>query len=126
MKVLMQPIACQFSSTRETHQYLVGQLTTAGQTLIVWLAKPFIYVQSPHRLDPTRGVCRILRRNDAMKNFMNKVKNFLQSEDGPTAVEYAIMLALIVIVCLTAITAVGSAANSAFTNIAGKLQTLPN
>lgn len=61
-----------------------------------------------------------------MKNFMNKVKNFLQSEDGPTAVEYAIMLALIVIVCLTAITAVGSAANSAFTNIAGKLQTLPN
>ena len=61
-----------------------------------------------------------------MKNFATKVKNFLKSEDGPTAVEYAIMLALIVIVCLTAITAVGEAANSAFQNIAGELEGLPN
>lgn len=61
-----------------------------------------------------------------MKNFMTKVKNFLKSEDGPTAVEYAIMLALIVVVCLTAITAVGDAANTAFTNIATQLQTLPD
>jgi len=60
-----------------------------------------------------------------MKNLMTKVQKFLKSEDGPTAVEYAIMLALIVIVCLTAITAVGDAANSAFTNIAGQLQSLP-
>jgi pilus assembly protein Flp/PilA len=41
----------------------------------------------------------------------------MKSEDGPTAVEYAIMLALIVIVCLTAIQAVGTATNSAFENI---------
>lgn len=41
----------------------------------------------------------------------------MQSEDGPTAVEYAIMLALIVIVCLTAIQAVGTAANSAFQQV---------
>ena len=61
-----------------------------------------------------------------MKNFVSKVQNFLKSEDGPTAVEYAIMLALIVIVCLTAITAVGEAANSAFQNIAGELESLPN
>ena len=53
-----------------------------------------------------------------MKNFVTKVQRFLKSEDGPTAVEYAIMLALIVIVCLTAITSVGTAANSAFQNIA--------
>ena len=33
-----------------------------------------------------------------MKKFMTKVQKFMQSEDGPTAVEYAIMLALIVIV----------------------------
>jgi pilus assembly protein Flp/PilA len=39
-----------------------------------------------------------------MKLF-NQVKTFLKSEDGPTAVEYAVMLALIVIVCLTAIQA---------------------
>lgn len=60
-----------------------------------------------------------------MKNFMNRVENFLKSEDGPTAVEYAIMLALIVIVCLTAITNVGSAANQAFENVADKLDGLP-
>ena len=37
-----------------------------------------------------------------MINFANSVKKFLVSEDGPTAVEYAVMLALIVIVCLGA------------------------
>ena len=46
-----------------------------------------------------------------MKNFAHSVKRFLVSEDGPTAVEYAVMLALIVIVCLTAIQAVGTNAN---------------
>ena len=38
-----------------------------------------------------------------MKSLAQKVQRFLVSEDGPTAVEYAVMLALIVIVCLTAI-----------------------
>jgi pilus assembly protein Flp/PilA len=50
------------------------------------------------------------------------VKRFLISEDGPTAVEYAVMLALIIVVCLTAITAVGTNANSTFNNVATKLQ----
>lgn len=52
-----------------------------------------------------------------MKKFFDKVQKFLKSEDGPTAVEYAIMLALIVIVCLTAIQAVGTTANTAFQEI---------
>ena len=43
-----------------------------------------------------------------MKKFALKVQRFLKSEDGPTAVEYAVMLALIIIVCLTAITSIGS------------------
>jgi pilus assembly protein Flp/PilA len=46
--------------------------------------------------------------------FVNSVKKFLVSEDGPTAVEYAVMLALIVIVCLTAITTIGNNANAKF------------
>ena len=46
--------------------------------------------------------------------MLNSVKRFLKSEDGPTAVEYAVMLALIVIVCLTAIKSVGTSANSKF------------
>ncbi len=49
-----------------------------------------------------------------MKNFAKSVQNFLASEDGPTAVEYAVMLALIVIVCLTAIQAIGTNANAKF------------
>ncbi|MCA9125038.1 MAG: Flp family type IVb pilin [Planctomycetaceae bacterium] len=56
-----------------------------------------------------------------MKNFATKVKRFLKSEDGPTAVEYAVMLALIIIVCLTAITAVGTQAAAQFNNIANKV-----
>ncbi len=56
-----------------------------------------------------------------IKNFVPAVKRFLESEDGPTAVEYAVMLALIVIVCLTAIQAIGTNANATFTEVAGQL-----
>ncbi len=49
-----------------------------------------------------------------MFQFAQSVKKFLVSEDGPTAVEYAVMLALIVIVCLTAIQAVGTNASAKF------------
>ena len=49
-----------------------------------------------------------------MKNIAKSVKRFLVSEDGPTAVEYAGMLALIVIVCLTACHAIGTNANTKF------------
>jgi len=43
---------------------------------------------------------------------------FLKAEDGPTAVEYAVMLALIVVVCITAITTLGSNSNGTFSNVA--------
>lgn len=56
-----------------------------------------------------------------MKFLATKVRHFLVSEDGPTAVEYAVMLALIVIVCLTAIQAIGTNANSTFNAIANSL-----
>ena len=46
-----------------------------------------------------------------------KVQRFLVSEDGPTAVEYAVMLALIIIVCLTAITSLGTTAATKFNQI---------
>lgn len=58
-----------------------------------------------------------------MKRFYNKIQKFLKSEDGPTAVEYAVMLALIVIVCLASIQAIGTQANSTFTNINNSLKT---
>jgi pilus assembly protein Flp/PilA len=52
-----------------------------------------------------------------MKSIATSVKRFLVSEDGPTAVEYAVMLALIVIVCLTAIQAIGTNANLKFEEV---------
>jgi len=53
-----------------------------------------------------------------MRSFSDSILNFLRAEDGPTAVEYAVMLALIVVVCITAITALGSNANEVFENVA--------
>lgn len=58
-----------------------------------------------------------------MSRFLNRVRDFLRSEDGPTAVEYAVMLALIVIVCLTAIRSIGTNANLAFQKVGTQLQT---
>lgn len=56
-----------------------------------------------------------------MKSLAQKMHRFLVSEDGPTAVEYAVMLALIVIVCLTAISAVGTNANLTFQRVRDEL-----
>lgn len=56
-----------------------------------------------------------------MKNFAHKIQRFLKSEDGPTAVEYAVMLALIVVVCLGAITSIGSNASATFGEVANQL-----
>ncbi len=56
-----------------------------------------------------------------MKLLANRVRRFLVSEDGPTAVEYAVMLALIIIVCLVAISAIGTNANQTFTDVAASL-----
>jgi pilus assembly protein Flp/PilA len=56
-----------------------------------------------------------------MRKFAQKVVNFLKREDGPTAVEYAVMLALIIVVCITAITALGSNANKTFTSVSSTI-----
>jgi pilus assembly protein Flp/PilA len=52
------------------------------------------------------------------QRLQRSVVNFLQNEDGPTAVEYAVMLALIIVVCITAITALGSNSNNTFSYVA--------
>jgi pilus assembly protein Flp/PilA len=52
-----------------------------------------------------------------MKTLALQLRRFLVSEDGPTAVEYAVMLALIIIVCLTAISSIGTNASTTFNNV---------
>jgi pilus assembly protein Flp/PilA len=58
-----------------------------------------------------------------MRSFLRAAQNFLVAEDGPTAVEYAVMLALIIIVALTAIQTLGTRVSSTFNNIASKMPT---
>ncbi len=56
-----------------------------------------------------------------MSTLLRRTRDFLVNEDGPTAVEYAVMLALIIVVCLTAIQAIGTNANATFNSVAGVL-----
>jgi pilus assembly protein Flp/PilA len=53
-----------------------------------------------------------------MAQWSGAVRRFLTNEDGPTAVEYAVMLALIVVVCIASIAFLGSGANKTFSNVA--------
>jgi len=57
-----------------------------------------------------------------LANLKKKIVNFLKREDGPTAVEYAVMLALIVVVCIAAITTLGSNANSTFSFVGSSIK----
>jgi len=56
-----------------------------------------------------------------MKALQQRVKHFIESEDGPTATEYAVMLALIIIVAIAGITLLGNKVNDIFTNVNSNL-----
>ena len=53
-----------------------------------------------------------------MRTLIGQLVRFHEAEDGPTAVEYAVMLALIIVVCIAAITMLGQNANATFDNVA--------
>ena len=54
-----------------------------------------------------------------LQSLRSQVVSFLRNEDGPTAVEYAVMLALIIVVCIAAITTLGTNANNTFSYVGG-------
>jgi pilus assembly protein Flp/PilA len=56
-----------------------------------------------------------------LPEFRRVAVAFLRDEDGPTAVEYAVMLALIIIVCIAAITNLGTNASNTFSYVASRL-----
>ncbi len=58
-----------------------------------------------------------------MKALVSRMKAFLVNEDGPTATEYAVMLALIIIACMAAITVLSDQLQAIFTGMAGDLNT---
>ena len=58
-----------------------------------------------------------------MQKLGQFVAEFLAREDGPTAVEYAVMLALIIVVCIAAIATLGSNANTTFSKVGSAVGT---
>jgi pilus assembly protein Flp/PilA len=52
---------------------------------------------------------------------MNRLMRFLRDESGPTATEYAVMLALIIVVCIGAVGFFGSTASGSWTDTSAKL-----
>jgi pilus assembly protein Flp/PilA len=52
-----------------------------------------------------------------MQTFVSKIRQFVVSEDGPTAVEYAVMLALILVACITIVTNLGSTVSGTFSKV---------
>jgi pilus assembly protein Flp/PilA len=56
-----------------------------------------------------------------MRKFTKAVVSFINDESGPTAVEYAVMLALIIVVCITAVTTLGTNANNTFSYVGNKI-----
>jgi pilus assembly protein Flp/PilA len=58
-----------------------------------------------------------------LRPYIALVKEFLLEDDGPTAVEYAVMLALIIVSCLAAVTIIGKKANQTFLTVGSSLTT---
>jgi len=56
-----------------------------------------------------------------MARITSLVRHFVRNDDAATLVEYALMLSLIAIVCIIAVTAIGTNANTIFNNIANNL-----
>ena len=56
-----------------------------------------------------------------MLPLASNIRRFLNSEEGPTAVEYAVMLALIIVVCLTAIDQLGDMSRNTFRGVSNQL-----
>jgi pilus assembly protein Flp/PilA len=57
-----------------------------------------------------------------MRRFIDKFVRFLKNDDGPTAVEYAVMLSLIIVVCIAAVTTLGKNANQAFSFVGSNIK----
>lgn len=59
-----------------------------------------------------------------MRQILEQFVDFLKREDGPTAVEYAVMLALIIVVCLAAISLIGTNASKTFNQVGQSIGTV--
>ena len=58
-----------------------------------------------------------------MKKLRSQIFSFLLNEDGPTAIEYAVMLALIIMVCVATIGQLGARTSESFEPVRNILAT---
>jgi pilus assembly protein Flp/PilA len=65
---------------------------------------------------------RFARRGDDMK-LVNSIKTFVRDDEGQDLIEYALLVALISLVCVLALTDAGKEVNKIFVSIKGKLET---
>jgi len=56
-----------------------------------------------------------------MQKLAGSMRKLLVREEGATMVEYGLMVALIAVVCIAAVTLLGSSIKTVFTNIAGSV-----
>jgi pilus assembly protein Flp/PilA len=56
-----------------------------------------------------------------LARLFHDVRHFLESDEGPTAVEYAIMMALIIVVCVVSLTTLGSNSNKTYSTVGSTL-----
>jgi pilus assembly protein Flp/PilA len=54
-----------------------------------------------------------------VQKTISRVHRFLINEDGPTAVEYAVMLALILVACITIVQSLGTSVSGVFSSVNG-------
>ncbi len=54
--------------------------------------------------------------------FVSCARDFLNDESGPTAVEYAVMMALIIVVCIASVTALGTNSNNTYSYVATQVK----
>jgi len=60
-------------------------------------------------------------RAATMNTLANRIRKFIVSEDGPTAVEYAVMLALILVACIAVVTSLGQNVSTTFSTVSGSV-----
>jgi pilus assembly protein Flp/PilA len=85
--------------------------------MVKWSCSPGGYRPLRSRRDGSRLGVRFRRRS------IRWIERLLRSDDGPTAVEYAVMLSLIVLVCMSAIKTLGSNASAKFSTVGASLAT---
>ena len=57
-----------------------------------------------------------------VQNFLNNIKSFVRTDDGPTAVEYAVMLAMILMIVIGTVRQIGSTSGGIWTDNNQKME----